>query len=55
MCVRFTVLTGAKVDSFRELYLRKSRAITDRNGNANATLGHTYPMVGTGSKLWLEA
>jgi hypothetical protein len=55
LCVLFTVLTVAKVDSVRELYLRKSRAITDRNGNANATLGHTYPMVGTGRKLWSEA
>lgn len=48
-------LTVAKVDSVRELYLRKLRAEPDRRGKASAPLGHPHPMAGTGKKLWSEA
>ena len=48
-------LTVTKVDSVRELYLRKLRAETDRKGKAIAPLGQPHPMAGTGKKLWSEA
>ena len=48
-------LTGTKVDSVRELYLRKLRAGTGRKGKASAPLGHPHPRAGTGKKLWSEA
>jgi hypothetical protein len=48
-------LTGTKVDSVRELYLRKLKAETDRKGKAIVPLGHPHPMAGTGNKLWSEA
>lgn len=48
-------MTVTKVDSVRELYLRKLRAETDRKGKASAPLGRSHPMAGSGIKLWSGA
>lgn len=53
--MRVLIMTVAKVDSVREMYLRKLRAETGRKGKAGAIPGCPHPVAGTGEKLWSGA